>query len=134
MRILYASESIFNCRLVVERHQVGCVRFSVLPSDSRTPRRFRCQPDLALVDIGDPAEQRSIALSLRPQFTASTFGDPAYAQLSQACAIEIRTGAEDGSEMGVFSMLKQPQREINLRVALEEYTPFGMQIGIFYIT
>ena len=134
MRILYASESIFSGRLVVERRQVGCVRFSVLPPDSRTPRRYRCQPDLALEGIKGAAKIRTTSLRLQPQFTATLYGHPAYAQLSQKCAVEIRTGAEDGSEMGVFSMLKQPQREANLRVALEEYTPFGMQVGIFYVT
>jgi hypothetical protein len=36
--------------------------------------------------------------------------------------------------MGVFSHLKQPQREANLRVALEEYLPFGLQAGMFYVT
>ena len=134
MRILYASESIFNGRLVVERRQVGCVRFSALPPDSRTPRRYRCQPDLALDGVKGAATIRSTILRLRPQFSSSAYGHPAYGQLSQKCAVEIRTGAEDGSEMGVFSMLKQPHREANLRVALEEYTPFGMQVGIFYVT
>jgi len=33
--------------------------------------------------------------------------------------------------MGVFSMLQQPQRLANLRVALEEYLRFGLEAGIF---
>lgn len=133
-RTLYASNTIFTEVVTVERRQVGCVRFSVLPLDSRTPRRFRCQPDLALDGIDDEDQQSAIILRLRPQFTASTYGHPAYGQLSQGCAVEIRQGAEDGSEMGVFTLLKQPQREANLRVALDEYTPFGLHTGIFYVT
>jgi hypothetical protein len=48
--------------------------------------------------------------------------------------MEIRAGAEDGSEMGVFCHLKQPQRETNLRIRLEEYLPFGLDPGVIYVT
>ena len=71
---------------------------------------------------------------LTPQFTTVTYGQPGYAQLSLACAQEISTGAEDGSEMGAFDFLKQPQRVANLGVALEEYQRFGLEAGTFYVT
>jgi hypothetical protein len=45
---------------------------------------------------------------------------------------EIRQGASDESEMGVFHNLFQPQREANLRARLDEYTPAGMDAGIFF--
>ena len=48
--------------------------------------------------------------------------------------LEIRTGAEDGSEMGAFGFLKQPQREAGLRRRLQEHVPFGMDIGLFCVT
>jgi hypothetical protein len=54
-------------------------------------------------------------------------------QLATACAAELRTGAEDGSEMGVFSHLRQPQREANVRVSLNEYLRFGLEAGIFFV-
>ncbi len=140
-----ASEVIFTSRLVVERKQAGCVRFSfvpVLPDKSRTPRRFRCQPDLALADRAKeldvktlPASEREqILLRVQPAFTAYRYGNPTYAQLSLACPDEIRTGAEHGSEMGAFSSLQQPQREANLRIALDEYLRFGLEAGIFFVT
>jgi len=66
---------------------------------------------------------------LNPQFTSIDFGQPGYAQLSLRCADEIRTGAEDGSEMGVFSFLQQPPRETNLQTALDEYLRFGLEAG-----
>ena len=69
---------------------------------------------------------------MRPQFTSLNYGDPGYCQLSQRCAIEIRQGAEDEAEMGVFHNLYQPQRETNLRVRLDEYLRFGLEAGIFY--
>jgi hypothetical protein len=69
-----------------------------------------------------------------PQFTELHYGRPAFAQLASACADEIKTGAEDGSEMGAFSLLQQPQRLKNLEVALEEYLRFGLEAGIFFVT
>jgi hypothetical protein len=36
--------------------------------------------------------------------------------------------------MGVFNHLQQPQREANLRAALEEYLRFGLEAGLFYVT
>ena len=69
-----------------------------------------------------------------PSFTSIHYGDPGYGQLHLSCPVEIRTGAEDGSEMGVFCHLKQPQRETNLRIRLEEYLPFGLDPGVIYVT
>jgi hypothetical protein len=134
MRSLEASECIFTDALRVERRQTGCVRFSYLPDGSQTPRRYRCQPDLALKGLTRPAGRARIHARLRPAFTSTQYGHPAYAQLSHACAEELRTGAEDGSEMGVFSHLKQPQREANLRTSLEEYLRFGLEAGFFFVT
>jgi phytoene dehydrogenase-like protein len=51
-----------------------------------------------------------------------------------SCPEEIRTGAEDGSEVGAFSSLMQPQREANLRIRLAEYLPFGLDPGLIYVT
>ena len=36
--------------------------------------------------------------------------------------------------MGVFCTLKQPQREANLRIRLNEYLPVGLEAGIIYVT
>jgi hypothetical protein len=109
--------------LHADRRQEGCVRFSYVPPGSQTPQRYRCQPT-SEVD----------ALCLRPQFTSLRYGDPGYGQLSQRCAPEIRQGADDEAEMGAFHDLYQPQRETNLRVALDEYLRFGLEAGIFYAT
>jgi hypothetical protein len=140
-----ASEVIFTAPVKAERRQEGCVRFSHVPAGSETPRRYHCQPDLALetrareLDLPgpaklDPAEAQEIILRVRPQFTSRFYGLPAYAQLSTACALEIRTGAENGSEMGVFCLLQQPQREANLRIALDEYLRFGLEAGLFFVS
>ena len=109
--------------VVAEKTQVGCVRFSHLPWNSRVPRRHRCYPGEA-----EQAEQA------RSRFNSLRYGRPAYCQLSSSCPQEIRRGADDGSEMGVFHDLFQPIREANLRVRLEEYLRFGLEAGIFYQT
>ena len=69
-----------------------------------------------------------------PSFTAVHYGLPGYAQLRLGCPLQIQTGAEDGAEMGAFCHLKQPQRETNLRIRLEEYLPFGLDAGFIYVT
>lgn len=143
--LVLGSEVIFGGVVTADRRQDGCVRFSYVPDGSRTPRRFECQPDLALArrkqelglgpsDTLPPAERAAVLARVRPEFTAVRYGDPAYAQLSLACAVEIATGAEDGAEMGAYASLQQPQRAANLRAVLEEYLPFGLEAGIFYVT
>lgn len=134
IRNLEASETIFTAPVIAEQRQIGCVRFSHVPQGSRTPRRYRCQPDLALKNISDLDEARRTQAYLRPIFTSDEYGDPAYMQLDLAVAEEIFTGAEDGAEMGAFNHLKQALRAANLRQALKEYLRFGLEAGIFYVT
>lgn len=134
VQVLEASDSIFTDTLNATRHQVGCVRSCWLPELSSTPRRYRCQPELALLATSDPAEQKRISARLRPMFTSDVYGQPAYARLAVNAPVEIRTGADDGSEMGAFDFLKQPQRETNLEASLDEYLRFGLEAGVFFAT
>ncbi len=71
-------------------------------------------------------------LRIKPRLNSLRYGTATYCQLSDDCAPEIKRGAEDESEMGVFYHLYQPQREANLTVRLKEYTPAGMDVGIIY--
>ncbi|HEY8201908.1 MAG TPA: hypothetical protein VII47_11190 [Actinomycetota bacterium] len=134
--------SIFNDCVHVARRQIGCMRFCYVPPGCRTPRRYHCQPDLvvqAVKDRGlDPAAQdREIAaetLRVRPQFVDTRYGRPAYAQLALTGAAEIKEGADDESEMGVYHDLFEPQRRANLEARLDEYTPAGMDVGLIFAT
>lgn len=151
--ITQASEAIFDSEVIVGRQQVGCVRFSFVPEkDSVTPKRYRCQPDLEIAaqieaaeaaalaagDTIDDADRAAIAAWVRqwlaPAYTSKQYGDPEYAQLRLSCPSQIAMGAEDGSEMGAFCHLKQPQREANLRLRVKEYLPFGLETGLIYVT
>ncbi len=139
-----AEDSIFAGKVMAARSQRGCMRFCYAPTGSRTPKRFSCQPDLAELRIkthlsgGEISEEESYRqlegerLRIAPQFNGTRYGTATYCQLADQCAKEIKQGAEDESEMGVFHDLFQPQRAANLRTRLEEYTPAGMNVGIFY--
>lgn len=131
-----------------EKKQRGCMRFCFLPDGARVPRRFRCQPDLAIGQAIESAKKSNpnftaadagplakvIRAWLKPSFTDMRYGQAGYGQLRVSTPLPIRTGADDESEMGAFHELYQPQRETNLRVRLEEYLRLGMEAGIFYST
>ncbi len=146
-----AENTIFNNTVTVSRHQRGCMRFCYVPLGSRTPRRYNCQPDL--VQQAAEAELRAAAVDAQaevpapeevaaarqlaadrvvPHFNSIRYSTPAYCQLAQECAGEIKRGADDEGELGVFHDLFEPQREANLRARLDEYTPAGSQVGIFF--
>ncbi len=137
---------IFHGRVTVARRQHGCMRFSYISPDSRTPRRYRCQPDLVVSAVEqslmqapyspsdlelEEARQAEI-LRVRPRFNSLRYGTPTYCQLARLCADEIKTGADDESEMGVFHDLFQPQRDANLATRLEEYIPAGADAGVIH--
>ncbi|BAK76601.1 hypothetical protein NH8B_1784 [Pseudogulbenkiania sp. NH8B] len=129
---LTASNSLFSQPLAIVRKQQGCVRFCYVPPGSQTPRRYRCQPDLVIQGLS-PALAQQESVRVTPAFTSTRFGHPAYVQLRLSTAPEIRKGAEDGAEMGVWNLLQQPQREANLHQALDEYLRFGLEAGIIYV-
>jgi phage tail-like protein len=136
---LAAGHSLFDARVQVQRRQQGCVRFCYVPPGSAaqpsvTPRRYRCQPDMVTRGLPGPRAAAE-ALRVTPTFNATTFGDALhahYTQLRSTTASEIRAGAENGAEMGVWNSLAQPQREANLRQALDEYLRFGLEAGALF--
>ncbi|WP_020672149.1 hypothetical protein [Amycolatopsis nigrescens] len=141
-----AENTIFDGRMQVARRGIGCLRFCYVPTGSRTPRRFHCQPDLVWAALReragrgelDPAELPALraleAQRVRPEFTDRRYGRPGYVQLAASVAPEISRGAEDAAELGVFHDLFQPQREDNLRARLLEFSPAGTDAGIVYAT
>ncbi|WP_031167640.1 hypothetical protein [Streptomyces durhamensis] len=137
-RTVEASECLFGDRVMAARTQQGCLRYCyVAPDGSRTPRRFACQPELAvaraLAGMTDLAARAASAAAerrrVRPVFVSRRYGDPGFAQLGPSCPAEIATGAEDGSEIGAYGHVKQAQRLDNLRRRLDEYLPAGITAG-----
>jgi hypothetical protein len=111
------------------------MRFCWVQPRSRTPRRYNCQPDLALAPVDEQfgrgeltAAERDLAriretLRVEPEFVSLRYGTPAYCRLASTCAAEIREGADDDAEMGVFHDLFQPQRLATAQSRLTQFTP-----------
>jgi hypothetical protein len=106
---LQASDTLATGAVEVTDTQAGCFRFSAAPAAARLPRRYRSH----FVDAA------------RPLFASRRFGDPSYARLGEGAPSELRSGAEDGSEIGAFSSLRDPIRMDGLRAKVDEFLPFG---------
>jgi hypothetical protein len=142
--VALAENTLFMGPVRVARRQMGCVRFCYVPPESRTPRRYHCQPDgveqamreQSRHDHLPPEERKALVraerLRVEPAFLSTRYGNPNCGRLSDGCAAEIKTGADDRSELGVFHDLFEAQREANLRVRLEEFTPAGLDAGIIF--
>jgi hypothetical protein len=123
-----AREVIFTAPVFVRKQHTGQISFSYVPNGSQTSQQDRCLPNLATLQD----HQTSPAEPLRPLFTSTCYGDAGYAQLSALCPMQIRRGAESGSEMGVFHDLRHIQRQDNLYHVLDEFFPFEFATSIFY--
>lgn len=144
VRSVTATACLFAAGLFAARTQEGCLRYCYVRTQSRTPRRFACQPELAVREALDArpgmstAERAALAGLItrrtRPMFVSERFGDAGCGQLEPHVPEPIATGAPDGSEIGAFSHVKQAQRLENLRLRLDEYGPAGIAVGRTVIT
>jgi hypothetical protein len=116
-----ASNSIFTGIVNAKMDQKGCARFSYIPSASKAPRRYKCQPSESTPDV-------------EPRFTSEQYGDPGYAQLHRSVDAEIFEGADNGAEMGAFNHLLQAHRISDLKSALDDYLRFGLEVGVFLVS
>ena len=71
---------------------------------------------------------------LLPAFTSRTPGQPGYLQLADAAPDQIRFGAAEEDEMGVFYGLFSARRESNLSYRLNEYLRIRLEAGIIHAT
>lgn len=145
--IILAENSLLG-NVAVRERQHGCLRYCYVAPDSLTPDRYNCQPELAAERAEEelriqhrPAQpteaevsavRRNSAERVRLRFSSSRYGDPRYCRLSDHCAAEIRCGADDGSELGAFHSLYEPQRIERLRARLAEFIPAGVAAGVFF--
>jgi hypothetical protein len=107
---LYASETLIAGVALVADTQDGCFRFGAAQTGSRLPHPYESNN---IDDISD-------------YFSSRTFGDYAYAQLSQSAPVYLLRGAENGSEIGAYSSLLNPILLDSLKAKVEEYLPFGL--------
>jgi hypothetical protein len=128
---LSASDSILAGFTAVDDTQDGCVRFSAYVSGSAIPRQYAC----AVIAAGAPV------------FTSEHYGQPGYAQLTEAAdasvtggasgtggSASIASGAENGSAMGAFCADLNPVKEQGLLAKYAEYLPLGLTPVIVHVT
>jgi hypothetical protein len=128
---LSASDSILAGFTAVDDTQDGCVRFSAYVGGSAIPRQYAC----AVIAAGAPV------------FTTEHYGQPGYAQLTEAAdasvtggaagtggTASIASGAENGSEMGAFCADLNPVKEQGLLAKYGEYLPLGLTPVIVHVT
>jgi hypothetical protein len=124
---LQASDSILDDFAVVDDTQDGCVRFSACTNGSRLPQQYQS----ARIPEGAPV------------FTSTRFGQPAYGQLldgadqaitSGTAGATLSAGADNGSEMGAFSLNLAPIKEQGIRTKYAEYMPLGLTPVIVHVT
>jgi hypothetical protein len=145
----YASNSIFTDVLDIDRRQQGCVRFCYIPYGSQIPRPYRCilEYESNMMILTSNINQMSDSIlsinkenkilrpeHIKPQFTSITYGDDGYGQLHRDVEKMIFEGGDNGSEMGAFNHLYNPQRIKNLSSSINEYLKFGLEAGIFLVT
>lgn len=112
VRSLDASESIFEGAMVIDDRFRGCVRYCRVPPGALLPRRHRC------------IEGTRVDLLSRRRT------DAAYARISERAPSELRTGAADGGELGVFHDAGWGPLIDAVRTRLAEYTPAGLRTGL----
>ncbi len=128
--MLLASNTLFHARrprrdpwpasIWTSRRQTGCVRFCWLPADSITPRRYQCLPP-------DSANQAALA----PRFVSLRFGQPGYALFSGDVPLALWTGADNGSQIGVYYQIQETEAVRNVQLRAPEYLPVTLESGIF---
>lgn len=134
---LEATNVIFAGAGIVTRKQAGCVRYSWIAAGSQMPRRYRCQPDLAIAAAaekkGSPlnaAEQLTVRLGVTPLFLDRALDEPTAAMLHPLTGAAVATGGEGDCEMGVFARAAERLRMLNIESLFEDYLPFGLEAGL----
>jgi hypothetical protein len=124
---LSASDSILAGFASVDDVQDGYVRYSAYANGSAIPRPYAC----AVIAPGAPV------------FTTESYGQPGFAQLTEAAdtaitggaaGASIIAGAGNGSEMGAFCADLNPIREQGLLAKYTEYMPLGLTPVIIHVT
>jgi hypothetical protein len=115
-----ARQDSWKAPLWCDRQQSGCVRFCFLPAGAITPQQFHC--------LAPDSTQEGL---FEPQFVDLRFGHPSYGLLSGDTPMAIWTGADNGSQIGVYYTLQETEAVRNAQLRAQEYVPFGLETGVF---
>ncbi|HEX7048862.1 MAG TPA: hypothetical protein VF188_01520 [Longimicrobiales bacterium] len=105
---LEASNSILFGSAAIGDPASSCLRYSRIHADPGPVSAFRCTTAF-------------------PVFVSIRYGRPGYAHLHPNTAAAVRSGGEEGGEMGAFYRAGNPWRTQNVRRKLEEYAPAGIE-------
>ena len=120
-----ATNTIFDGAVFAIRRQKGCLRYCYAPpgpvdgEEVRTPRRYRCQPDLTLAGA-----------TAAPAYIDTDMYEPTFAMLHARTPSGILRGGEGDVAMGVFSAEAEALRIANLETLFANYLPFELEAGI----
>jgi len=104
---VFLSNVLVHGNLLLADHEAGCLRFSRVPT-ALAGNGFRCTDAV-------------------PIFVSLDFGDPGYCHLHPNTAAALRSGGEEGGEIGAFHRAGLPWRTQNVGVRLAEYVPAGLE-------
>ncbi|MFN3613690.1 MAG: hypothetical protein ACK4WC_03915, partial [Rubrimonas sp.] len=137
LRSVEATGVIFDEPVVVERRQAGCVRFSWVAPGSSVPRRWRCQPALALAAAAQTkgaaltdAEAELVASAAAPVLLDRALSSPTLAMLHPLSPRGVALGGEGELEMGAFAGEAFGLLAANLEDMFLDALPFGMEGGV----
>ena len=109
---LYATDTLITGLTEVNDTQNGCFRFSLAPSGSILPKPYPHPPI--------PFDEAN------HWFVSQRYGHAGYAQLTETAPLTVRTGAENGDEIGAFNHLINSIKLESLKAKIGEYMPFGL--------
>jgi hypothetical protein len=112
---LWANNTLVAGNVTATDTQQGCFRFSTANEMSHLPRRY---------------ESYLHSSDMNHWFISLCFGQPGYARIRESAPESVRSGGENGSEIGAFNTLLNSVKCDNLLNKIEEYMPFGL-IPIF---
>lgn len=104
-----ASDILVAGRVLAEDQQTGCFRFSAALTGGRVPHPYESHFYADRLPAGT--------------FVSERFGDPGYAQLGEIAPDDIRTGGENGVEMGAYARALDPIKRADLTAKLAEFMP-----------
>ncbi len=126
---LSASESILDDIATVEDAQTGCIRFSAYAAGSTLHQPFRSVqivPRASIFRSRSFGQPEYVRLRDDADLRILTSGSPgACACASPGSGSSILTGAQNGSEMGVYCLEAVPLKHRGFALKFEEYAPIG---------
>ena len=80
-----------------------------------------------------PAARCGTRTGAAAQFITLRFGQPGYCLLTGYVPLAIWTGADNGSQMGVYQQIQETEAVANIQIRSAEYLPANLEAGVFLV-